>query len=271
MSSKFVYSFVLISFALCLASSAPASQAKQDRSAADGRAKPAVKVETAAPTRPSDPNLYSGTEACVTCHEDIGKSYEKSPHAKTELSNNGAAFKGCEGCHGPGKAHAEEGGDTTKIVSFKNLSRSESTKICLDCHQENEERANYLGSQHARNNVGCLDCHSSHKARTAGRLLKSSQPQLCNGCHQKAKADVSKPLHHKSNEGLTGCTNCHSTHGGAVRQPVPDSQSVPGAAPRASGRRPRQSVEPLAEVQVRTSETTAVRWMWLSPQPVSYP
>jgi DmsE family decaheme c-type cytochrome len=271
MASRFVRTCVLTAFALCLASSAPAWQENRDRSTADGQAKSTAKVQKAAAQRPSDPNLYAGTEACVTCHEDIGKSYEKGPHAKTELGNNAPGFKGCEACHGPGKAHAEEGGDTTKIVGFKNLSRAESTKICLDCHQENEERANYLGSQHARNNVGCLDCHSSHRARTTGRLLKSSQPQLCNGCHQKARPDVSKPLHHKANEGLTGCTNCHSTHGGAVRQPVPDAQPVPGTGPHVSTRRPQQRFHSLVEVPNRTGETNHVGWPRMTLQPAFYP
>lgn len=224
MASKYIRSFVLILFALCFAGSAPASEAKQDKSTGAGQAKAApakaaATVEKVAFTRSSDPNLYAGTDTCVTCHEDINKSHEKGPHWKTELSKNGPAYKGCEGCHGPGKAHAEGGGDTTKIVSFKNLSKAESTKICLDCHQQNEEHANYLRSQHARNDVGCVDCHSTHKAKVQAGLLKASQPQLCYGCHQNVKPDFSKPFHHKVNEGLIGCTNCHSAHGGqAFRQ-----------------------------------------------------
>jgi predicted CXXCH cytochrome family protein len=265
---KSIRLIVPILFALCLAGFAPASQANQDKNTVPAR--PMAQAEKVVSARPSDPNLYAGSETCATCHEDIGKSHEKSPHAKTELSKN-AAFKGCEGCHGPGKAHAEGGGDTTTIVSFKNLSKAESTRICLDCHQQNEEHANYPDSRHARNKVGCLDCHSSHKARTETQLLKMSQPQLCNGCHQKAKPDVSKPLHHKLNEGLTGCTNCHSTHGGAVRQPVPRSQAGPDAGPHASARRPRQGVHPLAEVQVRTGENQAVGRLWVNPQTAFIP
>ena len=37
---------------------------------------------------------------------------------------------GCESCHGPGKAHAEEG-DPTKIISFKNKSSKEISETCL--------------------------------------------------------------------------------------------------------------------------------------------
>ena len=193
-ASKFVRSLVLTLFALCLASSAPA-QASQDKSAAGQ-----TKTEPTASTRPTDTNLYAGTETCVTCHDEIGQAHEKSPHSKTELSKNGPAFKGCEGCHGPGKAHAESGGDTAKVSSFKNLSRAESTRICLDCHQQKEEHANFVRSQHARNGIGCVDCHSPHKARVGAALLRASQPQMCSGCHKNGKPDFSKPFHRKGNE-----------------------------------------------------------------------
>jgi predicted CXXCH cytochrome family protein len=209
---------VFVVAAVCLA--ALASQAKQDKT---GQA--AAKVDKVASTRSIDPKLYAGTETCVGCHEEIGKIYEKGPHSKTEASQNAPAFAGCEGCHGPGKAHAEGGGDTSTIVSFKNLSRAESTRICLDCHQHNEHNANYLQSHHARSDVGCLDCHASHKARVQARLLKTSQPQLCYGCHQEAKPDSGKPSkaakpappvpkpHNEFGAGQE-CTSCHSAiHG----------------------------------------------------------
>ena len=193
-----------ILIALGLASSAWAGQATQ--------AKAEEKAQLVASTRPSDPKLYAGTETCITCHDEIGTIHEKGPHSKTELSKAGPGFKGCEACHGPGKAHADSGGDTAKIVNLKNLSRAESTKVCLDCHQQKEGHANFLRSQHGRKGVGCLDCHSPHKAKVQAALLKASQPQMCIGCHQKLKQDPGKSLHHKAGEELNGCTNCHSPH-----------------------------------------------------------
>ena len=217
MASRFMRSFALIVFALCMAGFAPASQPNQDKSAGDAQAKAApakaaVRMDKVTATRPSDPNLYAGTETCVTCHEDIGAIHDKGPHAKIEAGKNGPGFKGCEGCHGPGREHAEGGGDTGKIVSFKNLSRAESTRTCLECHETGEEHANFLRSKHALNRVGCIDCHSPHKAKQT-HLLKTGEPQMCNGCHKNVKSDPSKPLHHAVNENLTGCTNCHNAHG----------------------------------------------------------
>ena len=272
---KLIRLSVLVVFALCLAVFASSSQANQGQSTGDGQAKAAPakaaqSAENVGSPRPSDPNLYAGSEACGTCHEDICKSHEKGAHAKTELNKN-AALKGCEGCHGPGKAHAEGGGDTTTIVSFKNLSKAESTRICLDCHQRNEEHANFLRSRHGSKNVGCVDCHSPHKARTDARLLKAGQPQLCYRCHQDMKPDSGKPSHHKMNEGQTGCRSCHNPHLGDVSRNGQTFEQVEMPVRHASVRRPWQGVYPLAEVQVRTGEIHAVGRLWVRPQTVLIP
>jgi predicted CXXCH cytochrome family protein len=204
------FCLLVILVALCLAGSVLAAQENQNKPAPNSNAnaapaRSAGKVDPVASTRPSDPSLYAGTESCLSCHEDIGNSHEKSPHSKTELSKNGPAFSGCEGCHGPGKAHAEGGGDTTKIAGFKNLSKAEATKICLDCHRQNgAEHANYMRLQSARNDVGCLDCHSTHRAAVQAGLLKAGHPQLCNGCHHKVKPEFKKPFHDKTNDGRLG-------------------------------------------------------------------
>lgn len=215
MAFKTLRSILLILFAVVLAGAAFAAGPKQDPGK-DQKKPEKAKVEKTASTyqRPTDPNLYAGTDTCVTCHDEIAKTHDKGPHWKTQLAGkNGPAYQGCEGCHGPGKAHAEAGGDTSKIISFKNLNKAESTKICLDCHQQNEEHSNFLRSQHFKNDVGCVDCHSPHKPKVQEALLKASQPQLCYGCHQEVKPDFSKPFHHRVNEGLVRCTDCHTVHG----------------------------------------------------------
>src|SRR5258708_33541980 len=81
--------------------------------------------------RPTDPSLYVGSENCKTCHEDMPskgfyKTYEDSPHYVTTLdTKKGPEWRGCEACHGPGKAHVDGGGDKTKIFTFKNASAQE--------------------------------------------------------------------------------------------------------------------------------------------------
>jgi DmsE family decaheme c-type cytochrome len=163
---------------------------------------------------PADPSLYAGTDTCKTCHEEIGKTYDHSPHWKTLLNHRGVQYQGCEACHGPGKAHAEAGGDITKIIRFKELSREESSKRCLSCHEFGEEHANFLRSEHLKNNVGCIDCHSAHHPKVERALLMMAQPMLCYGCHLEIKPQFSKPVHHRVDEGLMSCSNCHNPHGG---------------------------------------------------------
>jgi predicted CXXCH cytochrome family protein len=44
-------------------------------------------------------------------------------------------------------------------------------------------------------------------------LLKAPQPQLCFSCHSDVKPAFSQPFHHKVNEGLLKCSDCHDPHG----------------------------------------------------------
>jgi len=158
---------------------------------------------------------YAGSDACKTCHAELySKSFEATPHFKTTLKGG----HGCESCHGPGAAHVEGGGDATKIVRFSQLSRQQASGRCLSCHGDSYGQAHFSRSGHAGSDVGCLDCHSPHHAHEAERLLVKAQPQLCYGCHTATKADFAKPFHHRVNEGLVQCSDCHNLHGtGALR------------------------------------------------------
>jgi DmsE family decaheme c-type cytochrome len=180
--------------------------------AADKSEPPAAAVQ--------DNSKYVGAQTCKTCHEEIYNSWEKTPHWKTTLKKNGdTANQGCEGCHGPGADHVAGGGDKTKIFSFAGQSRQATSARCLSCHGEAHAQSHFAQSAHASSDVGCLDCHSPHHAQEKQHLMVQSQPQLCYGCHTTAKADFAKPYHHRVNEGLVQCSDCHNPHGtGTVRQ-----------------------------------------------------
>lgn len=182
--------------------------------AQDKKGKSGASADSKSSQRSTDPSQYVGTDTCKTCHEDMWKSFERGPHWKTLLDKHkGPEWQGCESCHGPGKEHAESG-DVTKILNPKKLSREESSKRCLECHEFGEEHSNFRRSQHMKNDVGCIDCHSVHSPKVEMKLLKAAQPQLCFSCHLEVKPDFSKPFHHRVNEGLVNCTNCHNQHGG---------------------------------------------------------
>jgi DmsE family decaheme c-type cytochrome len=159
---------------------------------------------------------YVGVDTCKTCHEELyKKNFENTEHFKTTLHDG----HGCESCHGPGSAHVEGGGDVTKIVSFKSMSKQDANARCLSCHGEKHEQRHFSASAHASNDVGCLDCHSPHHAKEPEHLLVRAQPNLCYGCHTTEKADFAKPYHHRVDEDLIQCSDCHNVHGTAtIRQ-----------------------------------------------------
>jgi DmsE family decaheme c-type cytochrome len=172
--------------------------------------------ENAAPPALSS-GEYAGTDTCKTCHEDLYKKhFEMTPHFKTILQNG----HGCESCHGPGTEHVAGGGDVSKIINFRTLSKQEANARCLSCHGQNQEHRHFSSSSHNNNDVGCLDCHSAHNAKAPEHLLVRSAPNLCYGCHTSAKADFAKPYHHRVDEGLVQCSDCHNVHGATTLRQV---------------------------------------------------
>jgi len=180
---------------------------------------------------------YVGSETCRACHES---QFDKVANTKHGKLGTLAAWKGkvvgCESCHGPGKAHAEAGGDKTKIKVFLTMDSKAVSETCLSCHAGKENHNNFRRGEHWRNNIGCTDCHAPHgtdhanakpgsiefignaerqkpnRADTA--MLRSSEPKLCMSCHTETRSQFTKPFHHKVLEGTMSCSDCHNPHGG---------------------------------------------------------
>jgi predicted CXXCH cytochrome family protein len=200
-----------------------------------------------------NPDDYVGSEACKKCHEDqvgrfAGTQHARMAHSKFDNGMN----RGCEVCHGPGKAHTlaetkrKEAMDTgadvpdydpNLIISFRGKSPKDVSDNCLKCHSgRDEEHANYRRGEHWRNDVGCTDCHdphgqplppdrpgsqtlldsaTKHKADWGALvMLKQSEPQLCLKCHNEMRAQFSMPFRHHVLEGQMTCSDCHNPHGG---------------------------------------------------------
>ncbi len=179
-----------------------------------------TQAKKSAPATTTDPSQYVGQETCKGCHEDAPsknfyKNFEATPHWKTTLGTiRGAEAHGCESCHGPGADHVSGGGDKSKIFSFRTATTKEISTRCLECHEYGEEHSNFARSVHNTNDVNCIQCHSVHKAKEAQFLLVQKQPQLCLSCHLDIKPEFNKPFHHRVNENLVKCTDCHNQHGG---------------------------------------------------------
>lgn len=183
---------------------------------------PALAAEERQPGKAADAAQYAGSDVCLTCHEDVyKKQFEGTPHFQTTKKNG----RGCESCHGPGAEHVAGGGDKTKIVRFADLSRSEASQRCLQCHGESHAQRRFGASAHSGNDVGCLDCHSPHHAKESQHLLVQAQPDLCYGCHASTRADFARPYRHRVNEGLVQCSDCHNVHGTAQLRQV---RATPG-------------------------------------------
>jgi DmsE family decaheme c-type cytochrome len=169
---------------------------------------------TPAPAAAVEAAQYAGSDTCKTCHEEIFKKFEATPHWKTTFGRHREKARGCEACHGPGQAHVEAGGDKSKIFTFTGADPAETSRRCLACHEYGEEHANFTRSQHNANEVSCVACHSPHHAKEAQYLLVEKQPGLCYSCHTETKQDFQRPFRHRVDQGLVRCSDCHNQHGG---------------------------------------------------------
>ncbi|HVN06519.1 MAG TPA: DmsE family decaheme c-type cytochrome [Bryobacteraceae bacterium] len=158
---------------------------------------------------------YVGSAACKTCHADIWFNFYKNPHYKSVASGDQPPeLTGCEGCHGPGKAHVDaRGGKTTIPRAFSLMEPIAVLDTCLHCHAGDFQKTNIRRSQHSLADVVCTNCHSIHKPATPQLLLAKKQAELCYGCHSDVRAQFSMPFKHRVNEGFVNCTDCHNPHG----------------------------------------------------------
>lgn len=176
------------------------------QSSGAAKSPPATSPQKAA-VNPAD---FVGSETCTTCHAEESKKFDSNPHAKLALEHGGKGVT-CESCHGPGKAHVESGGDKTKIFDLATASAKAVDATCLGCHAG--AHPNFLRSPHAKANVSCISCHTVHQAVPDTVLLKAKQPALCFQCHTDIKPAFDMPFHHRVNEGLVKCSDCHDPHG----------------------------------------------------------
>jgi DmsE family decaheme c-type cytochrome len=159
---------------------------------------------------------YAGDDVCITCHDDAATAFAKTVHAAALAdTSRPEPERGCEGCHGPGSVHSEEGGGIGvgglhAFVSTETAAARSSR--CLACHAGDGPLHDFLAGEHATSRVACTDCHAMHGAKAAP-LLDAAPPGLCYDCHGNVRADFALPERHKVPEGVVGCVDCHEPHG----------------------------------------------------------
>ena len=170
----------------------------------------ALLVMGAMAARAQTPGGYVGESTCVTCHDD--HQYKGTAHGLTSNARTPASTHGCESCHGPGQAHAEAGGDKTKIASFKTMTRQQASERCAACHDRGSH-AFWTGSQHDNRNVGCISCHDPHKPAGPKLLKAKTEQDTCATCHRNVVNKTYRMNHMPLREGAMSCSSCHNVHG----------------------------------------------------------
>jgi len=184
------------------------------------------------------PEDYIGDEACVECHSTKSHSFIASAHfASMSDPKLPISQRGCEGCHGPGKAHQDD--PAVELISFVKLSPKDSSAACLRCHGQTMDNSHWKHTDHAKANLSCVTCHQIHPdtdltledgAVNRGKtedprsivhlakepekqlLLKTNEVKLCGQCHPSELAQFRLSYHHPVPEGQLVCSDCHAVH-----------------------------------------------------------
>lgn len=160
------------------------------------------------------PNSYLGSNVCKACHPNIWLTFPRNAHFQSiAIGKQAPELTGCEGCHGPGKAHVDAKGGKATIRAFSVMTQKEALDACLKCHTKDIARTEIRRSSHTQANVVCSNCHSIHKAATPKLLLAKQQTELCYGCHTNVRSQFAMPFKHRVNEGVIQCSDCHNPHG----------------------------------------------------------
>lgn len=154
-------------------------------------------------------------ETCLACHDGMALAPSQI-HGRIESFEVRGRMVGCEGCHGPGSLHAEDG-EPELIGSF--AAGEVGNDACMSCHLT-KGLPEWHASTHAMEGVGCIDCHSVHAS--PDEVAYVAPLDACQNCHRDVLAQFQLPSHHPVREGKMDCTSCHDAHSAKERMLVND-------------------------------------------------
>jgi predicted CXXCH cytochrome family protein len=132
---------------------------------------------------------------CLGCHASAHPNFLRSEHGKARVS--------CTDCH---SVHGLS--DAASLVNPSPGAANTEKKPQLSARLLGMLKPDAGARDPLQWSATSLDMPGQNP-----HLLKASQPQLCYSCHADIKPAFSQPFHHKVNEGLMKCTDCHDSHG----------------------------------------------------------
>ena len=169
------------------------------------------------------PGAFVGEAECARCHAPQKRKLVQNPHGKV-LSL--AELHGCETCHGPGRAHADDDGQDLALVTMPpKLPSAQQEELCASCHRDHiaAHGGDIEGLRYA--GKSCTDCHEIHRvvnpSATATPAFRSradaelrSEPAgsaSCIACHPLRDALLASGGHARlqASHAQDGCETCH--------------------------------------------------------------
>ncbi len=156
------------------------------------------------PDAGADPGGFVGTARCRECHHDRHESLGTSFHASI-LSGTAKGARGCETCHGPGRAHADSGGGDV-LRHPLDVPPREVIGVCVRCHASvltkpvRGHRA-WIAARSADGDARpCTQCHEIHVDRGRPEFAAETGPFV----DVAALAKAARPIPGKR------CILCHA-------------------------------------------------------------
>jgi len=142
-----------------------------------------------------NPAKHSAKEVdakCLTCHAGAHPNFDRSPHAKANVS--------CISCHSVHQSKEEK------------LLKAAQPKLCFQCHSDTKPAFN-MPFHHKVNEglIKCSDCHDVHGTFLANNVKSTAdQNWICTKCHTEVRGPF---VYEHVPVKAEGCLGCHTPHG----------------------------------------------------------